>query len=50
MTPKQKWYCFWVILAVSILLLTAFLGVTIHNPQASFYTVISNIWDAAAGR
>lgn len=49
MTPKQRWHCFWGILVISILLLAALLWVALQNPQASFYTVISNLWDSITG-
>lgn len=45
MTPKQKWYCFWAILVVVLLLTVGFVWVAVHNPQASWYTVFSNIWE-----
>lgn len=48
MTPKQNWYCFWLIIIVSVILLAAFVWFAIHNPQASFYTIISNIWESIA--
>ena len=36
MTPKQRWYCFWVIIVVTVLLTAGLVWIAIHNPQASF--------------
>ncbi|UYJ29832.1 MAG: hypothetical protein OGM11_04830 [Clostridiaceae bacterium] len=46
MTPKQRWYCFWVIIAVSVLLTAGIVWFAIHNPQASWNTLFSNLWDS----
>ena len=46
MTPKQRWYCFWVIIVVTVLLTAGFVWFAIHNPQASWNTLFSNLWDS----
>ena len=44
MTPKQRWYCFWVIIVVSVLLSAGFVWIGIHNPQASFEDLLYALW------
>lgn len=48
MTPKQRWYCFWVIIVVVLLLMAGLVWIAIHNPQASWedllFSFIHNIW------
>ena len=39
MTPKQRWYCFWVIIVVTVLV-----WIAIHNPQASFEDLLYALW------
>lgn len=46
MTPKQRWYFFWVIIVVTVLLTAGFVWFAIHNPQASWNTLFSNLWDS----
>ena len=44
MTPKQRWYCFWMIIAVSVLLTAGLVWFAIHNPQASFEDLLYALW------
>ena len=44
MTPKQRWYCFRVIIVVTVLLTAGFVWFAI--PQASWNTLFSNLWDS----
>lgn len=44
MTPKQRWYCFWVIIVVTVLLSAGFVWIGIHNPQASFEDLLYTLW------
>lgn len=44
MTPKQRWYCFWVIIVVTVLLSAGFVWIAIHNPQASFEDLLYALW------
>lgn len=44
MTPKQRWYCFWVIIAMSVLLTAGIVWFAIHNPQASFEDLLYALW------
>ncbi len=46
MTPKQRWYCFWVIIVVTVLLSAGLVWFAIHNPQASWNTLFSNLWES----
>ena len=46
MTPKQRWYCFWVIIVVTVLLTAGFVWFAIHNPQTSWNTLFSNLWES----
>lgn len=46
MTPKQRWYCFWVIIVVTVLLTAGFVWFAIHNPQVSWNTLFSNLWES----
>ena len=46
MTPKQRWYCFWVIIVVTVLLSAGVVWFAIHNPQASWNTLFSNLWES----
>lgn len=49
MTSKQNWYCFWAIIIAALLLAAGFVWVAVHNPQASWNTVISSIWESFIG-
>lgn len=44
MTPKQRWYCFWVIIVVTVLLSAGLVWFAIHNPQASFEDLLYALW------
>ena len=44
MTPKQRWYCFWMIIVVTVLLSAGFVWIAIHNPQASFEDLLYALW------
>ena len=44
MTPKQRWYCFWVIIVVTVLLTAGFVWIAIHKPQASFEDLLYALW------
>ena len=48
MTPKQRWYCYWVIIVVTILFMAGFVWIAIHNPQASWNTLFDNLWESLA--
>ena len=46
MTPEQRWYCFWVIIVVTVLLSAGFVWIAIDNPQASLEDPASrNLWE-----
>ena len=51
MTPKQRWYCFWVIIVVTILFMAGFVWIAIHiiriNSDNAVYGSISKKNDDA---